>query len=95
MAMRPKRALTLPAPAKLNLFLHVTGQRRDGYHTLETLFVLIGRGDTISLALRDDGEIVRQSGAQDIGNEMRFGIVMLAVAVPRTRGIEVAQHRVA
>jgi 4-diphosphocytidyl-2-C-methyl-D-erythritol kinase len=53
------RTLRAPAPAKLNLFLHVTGRRADGMHTLETLFVLIDRCDTIELALREDGGIVR------------------------------------
>jgi len=51
------RTLTVPAPAKLNLFLHVTGRRNDGYHTLETLFVALDFGDTIKLSLRDDGAI--------------------------------------
>jgi 4-diphosphocytidyl-2-C-methyl-D-erythritol kinase len=59
-------ALTLPAPAKLNLFLHVTGRRPDGYHTLESLLVLIARGDSISLALRDDGRVVRARGPEAI-----------------------------
>ncbi|HEX5362245.1 MAG TPA: 4-(cytidine 5'-diphospho)-2-C-methyl-D-erythritol kinase [Fluviicoccus sp.] len=40
-------ALTLPAPAKLNLFLHITGRRSDGYHTLQTLFALLDHGDTL------------------------------------------------
>ena len=54
-------ALTLAAPAKLNLFLHVTGRRDDGYHTLESLFVLIDLADTISLSPRDDGIVVREN----------------------------------
>jgi len=40
----------LHAPAKLNLFLHVTGQRRDGYHTLESLFAFTQVGDTVTIA---------------------------------------------
>ncbi len=39
--------LTLPAPAKLNLFLHINGQREDGYHELQTLFQFIDRCDTL------------------------------------------------
>ncbi len=50
--------LTVPAPAKLNLFLHVTGRRADGYHTLESLMVLLDFGDTLTLSRREDGEIV-------------------------------------
>ncbi|MEO6928787.1 MAG: 4-(cytidine 5'-diphospho)-2-C-methyl-D-erythritol kinase, partial [Casimicrobiaceae bacterium] len=51
--------LILPAPAKVNYFLHVTGRRDDGYHTLETLFVLIDLADTVSLTVRPDGMIER------------------------------------
>lgn len=53
------RTLTVPAPAKLNLFLHVTGRRADGYHTLETLFVPLDFGDTITVTSRADGAIRR------------------------------------
>jgi 4-diphosphocytidyl-2-C-methyl-D-erythritol kinase len=53
--------LVVPAPAKVNLFLHVTGRRADGYHTLESLFALIDLCDTIALAPRDDGTIVREN----------------------------------
>ncbi|CAN5856455.1 4-(cytidine 5'-diphospho)-2-C-methyl-D-erythritol kinase [soil metagenome] len=48
-----------PAPAKLNLFLHVTGRRADGYHLLQTAFQLIDRCDTVQIRPRDDGVIRR------------------------------------
>lgn len=48
-----------PAPAKLNLFLHVTGRRADGYHLLQSVFQLIGRHDLLHFDLRDDGGIRR------------------------------------
>jgi 4-diphosphocytidyl-2-C-methyl-D-erythritol kinase len=51
---------SLPAPAKLNLFLHVTGRRADGYHELQTLFRLLDFGDTVYLEVRSDGAIVRE-----------------------------------
>lgn len=51
-----------PAPAKLNLFLHITGRRADGYHALQTVFRLLDWGDRIGLRPRDDGNIVRVGG---------------------------------
>jgi 4-diphosphocytidyl-2-C-methyl-D-erythritol kinase len=48
-----------PAPAKLNLFLHVLGRREDGYHQLQTVFTLIDRADLLRMRVRDDGEIRR------------------------------------
>lgn len=53
------RSLPWPAPAKLNLFLHVLGRRADGYHRLQTLFQLLDYGDRINLQVRSDGCIVR------------------------------------
>ncbi|WP_447555826.1 4-(cytidine 5'-diphospho)-2-C-methyl-D-erythritol kinase [Vreelandella sp. EE22] len=49
--------LTLPAPAKLNRMLHITGRREDGYHTLQTLFQFLDLADELTLTLRDDGDI--------------------------------------
>ncbi len=49
--------LTVPAPAKLNLMLHITGQREDGYHELQTIFQFVDYGDELSYQLRDDNEI--------------------------------------
>jgi 4-diphosphocytidyl-2-C-methyl-D-erythritol kinase len=49
--------LTLPAPAKLNLMLHITGRREDGYHNLQTVFQLLDRGDQLSFTARNDSAI--------------------------------------
>ncbi|QSB60530.1 4-(cytidine 5'-diphospho)-2-C-methyl-D-erythritol kinase [Klebsiella aerogenes] len=46
-----------PAPAKLNLFLYITGQRADGYHTLQTLFQFLDYGDTLTIEPRRDGKL--------------------------------------
>lgn len=51
----------LPAPAKLNLFLHVTGRRADGYHLLETVFELVDLCDRVHLVRRVDAAIVRRN----------------------------------
>lgn len=50
------QSLTLFSPAKLNLFLHITGRRADGYHDLQTVFQLLNYGDSISLSCRNDGQ---------------------------------------
>ncbi|MCX7557283.1 4-(cytidine 5'-diphospho)-2-C-methyl-D-erythritol kinase [Xanthomonadaceae bacterium JHOS43] len=55
-----------PAPAKLNLFLHIVGRRSDGYHLLQTVFQLLDWGDTIALRTRADGRIVRHRGAAGV-----------------------------
>ncbi|MDZ7871413.1 MAG: 4-(cytidine 5'-diphospho)-2-C-methyl-D-erythritol kinase [Rheinheimera sp.] len=49
--------LTLPAPAKLNLFLHITGRRADGYHNLQTLFRMLDVGDELSFRTTQNGTI--------------------------------------
>ena len=49
--------LTLPAPAKLNLWLHILGRRADGYHELETVFQFLDHADELTFALREDGQI--------------------------------------
>ncbi len=55
-----------PAPAKLNLFLHVLGRREDGYHELQTVYQLIDLADTLSFGLREDGEIHRREGPSSV-----------------------------
>ena len=52
--------LDVPAPAKLNLFLHVTGRRADGYHLLQSVFMLIDWCDTLHFELRRDARIARR-----------------------------------
>lgn len=58
-----------PAPAKLNLFLHVTGRRADGYHLLQTVFQLIDLGDVLHYTLRNDDRIQRLTTIKDIPEE--------------------------
>ncbi|KNH10226.1 4-diphosphocytidyl-2-C-methyl-D-erythritol kinase [Candidatus Burkholderia brachyanthoides] len=49
------------APAKLNLFLHITGRRPDGYHSLQTVFQLLDWGDLLHFTRRDDGVVIRKT----------------------------------
>ncbi|HAU5676449.1 4-(cytidine 5'-diphospho)-2-C-methyl-D-erythritol kinase [Citrobacter sp. Ce006] len=58
-----------PSPAKLNLFLYITGQRADGYHTLQTLFQFLDYGDTIDIAPRGDGEIRLLTPVEGVAHE--------------------------
>ncbi|MGA8392725.1 MAG: 4-(cytidine 5'-diphospho)-2-C-methyl-D-erythritol kinase, partial [Burkholderiaceae bacterium] len=55
-----KSLYDVPAPAKLNLFLHITGRRADGYHLLQSVFMLIDWCDTLHFEVRPDGRITRQ-----------------------------------
>ena len=59
----------VPAPAKLNLFLHVTGRRADGYHLLQSAFMLIDWCDTLHFELRPDGRITREDLAGALPEE--------------------------
>ena len=58
-----------PAPAKLNLMLHVVGRRADGYHLLETVFRFIDHSDSVGLAVRKDGRIVRRSDLPGVAED--------------------------
>jgi 4-diphosphocytidyl-2-C-methyl-D-erythritol kinase len=57
------------APAKLNLFLHITGRRPDGYHTLQTVFQLLDWGDMLHFTRREDGLVTRSTEIADVPPE--------------------------
>lgn len=63
-----------PAPAKLNLFLHVTGQRPDGYHLLQTVFQLIDFGDTLHFIVHKEGRICRLTPLEGIPEDQDLTI---------------------
>src|SRR6201990_1775377 len=54
------------APAKLNLFLHVTGRRPDGYHTIQSAMRMVDLVDTVTIAPRDDGVIARSTKLEGV-----------------------------
>lgn len=58
-----------PAPAKLNLFLHVIGRRPDGYHDIQTVFQLVDLADRLHFTPRDDGQIRRVNGPPHVAPE--------------------------
>ncbi|MFW6850740.1 4-(cytidine 5'-diphospho)-2-C-methyl-D-erythritol kinase [Burkholderia gladioli] len=57
------------APAKLNLFLHITGRRPDGYHSLQTVFQLLDWGDRLHYTLREDGAVHRLTKVAGVPEE--------------------------
>jgi 4-diphosphocytidyl-2-C-methyl-D-erythritol kinase len=63
------RPLVCPAPAKLNLFLHVVGRREDGYHLLQTLFRFIDLSDTLHFTPREDGAVHRIDALEGVPPE--------------------------
>jgi 4-diphosphocytidyl-2-C-methyl-D-erythritol kinase len=78
-----------PAPAKLNLFLHVTGRRPDGYHTLQSLFQFLDFGDVLRFDLTHDGRISRATALPGVPEEHDLCLRaarLLQVASGTTRG---------
>ncbi|SLM63050.1 MULTISPECIES: 4-(cytidine 5'-diphospho)-2-C-methyl-D-erythritol kinase [Dickeya] len=63
-----------PSPAKLNLFLYITGRRADGYHNLQTLFQFLDYGDTVTLTLRQDNQIVLQTPLPDVPDDNNLAV---------------------
>jgi 4-diphosphocytidyl-2-C-methyl-D-erythritol kinase len=91
-----------PAPAKLNLFLHVNGRRADGYHLLQTVFQLIDHGDTLHFTLRDDTALRRVTDLAGVPEEsdliIRAAKLLQAEVLRRTgalpRGVDIAIDKV-
>ncbi len=75
-----------PAPAKLNLFLHVVGRREDGYHLLQTLFQILDYGDELEFRIRDDGRITRSTPLPGVEPE-RDLVVRAARLLQRECGV--------
>jgi len=75
-----------PAPAKINLFLHVVGRRDDGYHLLQTAFQFLDHGDTLDFDARSDGRIVRSANYDGIP-ENRDLVVRAARALQKEGGV--------
>lgn len=61
--------LSLPAPAKLNLMLHIVGRRADGYHLLETVFQFLDYADTLHFSARTDGQIILHSAIDGVAHD--------------------------
>jgi len=77
--------LVCPAPAKLNLFLHVVGRRADGYHLLQTLFRFIDFSDTLHFTVRADGMVRRISGLEGVPEEEDLCVLAARMLQRETR----------
>ncbi len=81
-----------PAPAKLNLFLHVLGRREDGYHLLQTVFTLIDRCDRLRLRVRDDGRVERANVVPGVPPDQDLAVraaQLLKEASGTARGVDI------
>lgn len=91
------RLLGCPAPAKINLFLHVVGRRADGYHLLQTAFRLLDWGDTLDFTLRDDGILRRLNdvpGVPEADDLVIRAARLLQGASGSRLGADIALHKV-
>ncbi len=80
------------APAKLNLFLHITGRRPDGYHALQTVFQLIDWGDVLHFTLRQDGEVHRKTevpGVPEASDLVVRAAALLKAHTGTTLGVDI------
>ena len=81
------RSITLPSPAKLNLFLHIVGRRPDGYHELQTLFQFLDCGDEITLSLTPEQPGVRlESSLPGVSDEDNLIIRAAKAIANKTSG---------
>ncbi len=86
-AMRWNWASSYPAHAKLNLFLHVTGRRADGYHSLQTLFRFVALDDTLKFVPRSDGQVQLANPIAGVAPETDL-TVRAAEALRRAAGVQ-------
>lgn len=86
-----------PAPAKLNLFLHVTGRRGDGFHELQTVFQFLEHGDELQFSLRDDDLIKRTTeipGIEEDEDLVVRAAHLLQQTCNKTQGVDIAVNKV-
>ncbi len=88
--------LTLPSPAKLNLFLHINGQHEDGYHQLQTAFQLLEYGDTLTFTPRADSQITLAPeipGLCTTDNLVMRAAELLRKATNHQQGVSIELHK--
>ncbi|MCB1756764.1 MAG: 4-(cytidine 5'-diphospho)-2-C-methyl-D-erythritol kinase, partial [Gammaproteobacteria bacterium] len=83
---------TWPAPAKLNLFLHITDRREDGYHLLQTVFQFLDFCDQLRFSLRDDERIVLETDCAGIPPQENLVVraaLLLQSRLEQRRGVSI------
>ncbi len=81
-----------PSPAKLNLFLYITGQRANGYHDLQTLFQFVDYGDQLAFTVRDDDKITLSPSVEGVADEQNLIVraaKLLQQRLPAPRGADI------
>jgi 4-diphosphocytidyl-2-C-methyl-D-erythritol kinase len=84
-------AFTLPSPAKLNLFLHITGQREDGYHELQTIFQFIDIQDELGFTLLEDNQFIIEPAIEGVPLEDNL-IYKAAMLIKQHTGCNKGAH---
>lgn len=79
--------ITWPSPAKLNLFLHITGRRPDGYHELQSLFQLLDFGDSMAFQVTEEPEILLEPALPGVANEDNL-VVKAAKSLQQHSGVQ-------
>ena len=87
--MSPHRLLSLPAPAKINLFLHVLGRRPDGYHELQTIFQFLAYGDQLDFYAHENLKLTCQLA--EFENEDNL-VIRAAQQLKAMTGITAGMH---
>lgn len=85
-----------PAPAKLNLFLHVLGRRSDGLHELQTIFQFLDYSDQLNFRVRDDGQVLRVDGPSEVPVEQDLSIraaILLKKKGCSEKGVDISLHK--
>ena len=90
---RPVKTLLALSPAKLNLFLHVTGRRQDGFHSLQTVFQLLNWGDDMRFEWRASPDITLSGDTDDIAPEDNLILRAAKLISPSDQGAHIHVHK--
>lgn len=89
-------SVVLPSPAKLNLFLHITGRRADGYHSLQTVFQLLDYGDRLTFRVNQSGDINLHTAMEAVAAEDNLIVraaKLLQAATDCRQGCDIEIHK--